>query len=116
MNVSARCRRCLVERSVEVNHVVVALPPGPDELPAELLVTCGTCGTTSVLRIPRPVAAALLACGAASLPAQDVSPLSRPHPEAPPADAPPLTRDDLLDLHEQLADGTLLRCLLGEAS
>jgi hypothetical protein len=114
MDVNARCRRCTHEQTLAAEQLVVALPRDSGRHPAYVVFTCASCQSSPAHQVPPGVAAALVAQGAAWLPTRDVSALDRRHPESPDPDAAPLTHDDLLDLHEHLADDAHVRTLLTE--
>jgi hypothetical protein len=93
------CPRCSAELTLTPRRLMVRVDAGT-ATSGEVLFTCLGCRQTSSVTIDVDAVAALLSAGVTYLS------LSEPridHPEAPPA-GPPLTHDDLLDLHAALAD------------
>jgi hypothetical protein len=95
---SVVCPACSAQLTLSARRLLLRVDAGT-ATSAEVVFTCLSCRATSpvVLRIPE--VAVLLTAGVTFLS------LSEPvveHPECPPA-GPPLTHDDLLDLHTALS-------------
>ena len=92
----ARCPDCAAETLLDTENLRLLTPadPGRD---ARAVFTCPTCDERTSLPVPADVAVALQSCGV---------PVSHGHPSLGPPPArpsgPPLTPDDLLDLHLSL--------------
>jgi len=115
--ISITCQACGLTSTVPVDALLVSVavddhrtPTGLPEADAEAGVdhagtvawTCDGCADLTTGRIDWPALLTLVTAGAAVL--DDATDEPRPpHPEQPTAGAPPLTRDDLLALHELLA-------------
>lgn len=95
------CPRCGAEVSLPARRLVVRLDAEP-ATSGEALFTCLACHETVLVPLDSSGVAAMLIGGVTylSLAAPVVE-----HPEEPPS-GPPLTRDDLLDLHRTLARTT----------
>lgn len=93
-----RCPACSSELTLAARRMLVRVDAGT-ATSGELLFSCLTCTVTSAETVDVATVAHLLAGGVTYLS------LSEPrvdHPEHPPP-GPPLTHDDLLDLHAALA-------------
>jgi hypothetical protein len=98
---SVVCPACSAELVLSTRRLTVRVDAGT-ATSGEVLFTCLSCRATSTTVLPVGEVAVLLANGVTFLS------LSEPvveHPEAPPA-GPPLTHDDLLDLHTALGCDT----------
>jgi hypothetical protein len=92
------CPRCSAELTLTARRLLVRVDAGTAKS-GEILFTCLSCSQTSAAVVDLDSVAALLSAGVTFLS------LSEPrieHPEAPPS-GPPLTHDDLLDLHAALS-------------
>ena len=89
----ARCPDCAAETMLDDHNLrlLTSADPGRD---ARAVFTCPTCGERTSIPVQADVAEALQSCGV---------PVSHGHPSlGPPAlrpPGPPLTHDDLLDMH-----------------
>ena len=93
------CPSCSSELTLPARRLMVRVDAGT-ATSGEVLFTCLSCHGTPSVTVDVQTVAALLSGGVTYLS------LSTPrveHPERPPA-GPPLTHDDLLDLHAALAD------------
>jgi hypothetical protein len=91
------CPRCSAELTLTARRLMVRVDAGT-ATSGEILFTCLSCSQTSASAVDLDAVAALLSAGVTFLS------LSEPrveHPESPPS-GPPLTHDDLLDLHAAL--------------
>jgi hypothetical protein len=117
--VSITCPACGVTGTVPVDALLVSLAVGDDRAATSLLEpdmdagvdnaatvawACGGCADLTTGQLDWPALLTLVTAGATVL--DDATDEARPpHPEQRTAGAP-LTRDDLLALHELLASGT----------
>lgn len=95
------CPHCSAELTLTARRLLVRVDSGTARS-GEVLFTCLNCSGTQAVTIDVHTVATLLTAGVTYLS------LSEPvfdHPEAPPP-GPPLTRDDLLDLHAALQGET----------
>lgn len=95
---TVHCPECSSELTLSSRRLLVRINAGTATA-GEVLFTCLTCRRTAAAPVDVAVVAALLAGGVSYLA------LSEPrvtHPESAPQ-GPPLTHDDLLDLHTELA-------------
>jgi hypothetical protein len=95
--VTVICPSCRAEVSLPPRRLLVRVDAGRATT-GELLFTCLSCGDTAAVAVDAAALAALLLSGATHL---SLTPPVAEHPEGPPA-GPPLTHDDLLDLHRAL--------------
>lgn len=97
------CPACGFEQDLPPGDIELIVAPVEHELPAAYGFTCRGCAHAAIRTADSQALEVLLAAG--------VDPAGGPrntrfaHPEAPPA-GPPLTLDDLLDLHLLLAGDT----------
>jgi hypothetical protein len=97
------CPSCSSELTLPPRKLLVRVDAGTARV-GEILFTCLNCRQTASLTVDVGTVAALLAGGVTYL---SLSMPTIDHPEARP-DGPPLTHDDLLDLHAALADDSWL--------
>jgi hypothetical protein len=93
------CPHCGAENTLTARRLLVRVDAG-SATSGEVLFTCLICRATGTVTLDVRGVAALLRAGVTHLS------LSEPrveHPESPPP-GPPLTHDDLLDLHAALGD------------
>jgi hypothetical protein len=93
------CPCCAAELTLTARRMMVRVDAG-SATSGEVLFTCIGCRATCSVTVDVNAVAALLSAGVTFL---SMSEPRVDHPEAPPA-GPPLTHDDLLDLHAALAD------------
>jgi hypothetical protein len=91
------CPHCSAELTLTARRLMVRVDAGTAKS-GEVLFTCLNCRRTTAADIDLDGAAALLAAGVTFL---SMSEPRVEHPESPPP-GPPLTHDDLLDLHAVL--------------
>jgi hypothetical protein len=91
------CPRCSAELTLTARRLMVRVDAGTAKS-GEVLFTCLSCRATTAANIELDAVAALLAAGVTFL---SMSEPRVEHPESPPT-GPPLTHDDLLDLHAAL--------------
>ncbi len=91
------CPLCAAELTLTARRLMVRVDAG-SATSGEVLFTCLSCRQTSSVTVDVNAVAALLSGGVTYL---SMSEPRVEHPEAPPA-GPPLTHDDLLDLHAEL--------------
>jgi len=95
------CPSCRVTLNFEPDQILLAVRP---VLPATYTILCHACGAVGAVSVKRAdalVAGLMRTAGVTAVAG------ASPHPEAPPS-GPPLSYDDLLDLHLLLAiDGWL---------
>jgi hypothetical protein len=92
------CPACSAELTLTARRLMVRVDAGTAKS-GEVLFTCLSCRKTTAANIELDAVAALLAAGVTFL---SMSEPRVEHPEAPPS-GPPLTHDDLLDLHAALS-------------
>jgi hypothetical protein len=92
------CPRCAAEVSLPARRLLLRVD-GDRATSGEVLFTCLGCHQTVAVGLDGPAVAGLLRGGVTHLTATEPA---ASHPEGPPA-GPPLTHDDLLDLHRALA-------------
>ena len=118
--VSITCQACGLTSTVPVDALLVSVAVADHRTTTRLLEagaeasvdnagtvawTCGGCADLTTGQVDWPALLTLVTAGAAVL--DDATDEARPpHPEQPSADGPPLTRDDLLAMHELLASDT----------
>lgn len=93
------CPSCSATLTLPARKLLVRVDAGSATV-GEILFSCLNCRRTASLTVDVATVAALLAGGVTYL---SLSAPTIAHPETPP-DGPPLTHDDLLDLHAALAD------------
>jgi hypothetical protein len=97
--IALTCPACAAEVTVSSRHLMLRVDAGESD-GGELLYTCLFCDATVTKALDSASVAALVAVGVTFLA------LSEPaihHPECPPS-GPAFTHDDLLDLHNRLAE------------
>ena len=105
--VETTCTTCDVSALHDVTGVVVALPDTRDTnaLPC-VLAGCPACRTAQLTHVSWRVATYLVFAGATALNSPHVSALRPAYPDTLPSSATtPMTLDDLIDLHADLAAG-----------
>jgi hypothetical protein len=92
------CPLCAAELTLAARRLMVRVDAGT-ATSGEVLFTCLSCRRSSAVTVDVNAAAALLSAGVTYL---SMSEPRVDHPESPPS-GPPLTHDDLLDLHAALS-------------
>lgn len=108
--VETTCTTCDVSALHDVTRVVVALPDKRDTntLPCVLL-GCPACGSAQLTHVPWRMATYLIFAGASALNSPHESALRPAYPDTLPYSATtPMTLDDLIDLHADLAVARVL--------
>lgn len=102
-HIRTRCTCCGASLDAPARRLLVELPhPNTDAAP-RLVVPCPACGAVGTTEVGWRTTAYLLHDGTTALLGPDPLLVAPVYPEQRPADVPPLTLDDLLELHEALA-------------
>lgn len=104
------CDRCSALVELELSCLLLAITEG-DDAPGQLAYICPACREFASIPVSLDTATTLLAAGCPQV--HTVPPL--PAPDMPPA-GPPLTLDDVIELHAVLANEGWLAALTGEQS
>jgi len=104
------CPECQADVSLSARRLLVRVDAGVSAR-GEVLFTCLFCHRTVAVTVD-PTAVALLVSGGVTY--LSLSPVPAPrHPETAPA-GPPLTHDDLLDLHTDLSCDSFIDSLVAD--
>jgi hypothetical protein len=114
LTICTSCSGCGAELELPLSWIVVGLPAAPDDdARGEVLHGCPDCPSVSRMLVASRDLARLVAAQVSALPSYDLESLHPPHPEQS-AGGPPLTYDDLLELHRELAADSWLDAVSGE--
>jgi hypothetical protein len=102
IEIRCRCSSCAEISSAALDELLLVLPDGPDDPGPQIVHGCDHCGATTLRDIDERLAGLLLTHGIVAVPYVG-QPAAEAHPENPPA-GPAITADDVLAMHELLAD------------